>query len=125
MPLVQAVCSVLYLQASVLAKLDTLEEHVIPVPPTTTEQVVELAKVSITLLKYVLQCFFKCTYFQPVVVMPLVQAVCTVLILQASVLAKLDTLEEIVNVPSTTTEQVVELAEVSIPLSNLTLLFTF
>ena len=45
MSLVQAVCSVLYLQASVLAKLDTLEELVIPVPPTTIEQVVELVQV--------------------------------------------------------------------------------
>jgi len=69
MSLVQAVCSVLYLQASVLAKLDTPEELVIPVPPTTSEQVVELAK--------------------PVVAIPMVQAVCSVLILQASVLAKL------------------------------------
>ena len=89
MSLVQAVCSVLYLQASVLAKLDTPEELVIPVPPTTSEQVVELAKVSIILWKYVLQCFFKCTYFQPVVAIPMVQAVCSVLILQASALAKL------------------------------------
>ena len=43
MPLVQADCSVLILQASVLAKLDTLEELVIPVPPDTSEQTVELA----------------------------------------------------------------------------------
>ena len=49
MPLVQAICSVLILQVSVLAKLDTLEELVIPVTPTTTEQAVELAKVSIIL----------------------------------------------------------------------------
>ena len=107
MPLVQVVCSVLILQASVLAKLDTQEKLVIPVPPTITEQVVDLAKVSITIWKYVLQCFFKCTYSQPVVVIPLVQAVCIVLILQASVLAKLDTQEELViPVPPTTIEQV-------------------
>ena len=78
-------------------------------PPTTTEQAVELAKVSVTLWKYVLHCFFKWTYFQPVVAMPMVQAVCSVLILRASVLAKLDTPEELViSVPTTATEQVVE-----------------
>ena len=149
MPLVRAVCSVMYLQDSVLAKLvikgtnvmllvdvttlvhfvqhvirprvnalaklDTPDGLVIPVPPTTTDQVVELAQVSITLWKYVLQCFFMCTYFQPVVAMPLVQAICSVLILQVSVLAKLDTLEELViPVTPTTTEQAVELAKVSI-----------
>ena len=44
--------------------------------------------------KYMFRCssgFFKCAYFQPVVAMPLVQAVCSVLILQASVHAKLVT----------------------------------
>ena len=83
MPLVQAVCSVLILLASVLAKLvikglnvmlpvdvttlgqvaqhvishqvnvlatlDTPEQLVIPVPRTTTEQVVELVQVTIIL----------------------------------------------------------------------------
>ena len=117
MPLVQAVCSVLYLQASVLAMLDILEQLVISVTPTTTEQVVELAEVSVTLWKYVLHCFFKCTYFQPVVAMPLVQEVCSVLILRAPVLAKLDTQEKLVMpVPPNTTEQEAEHAQVSITL---------
>ena len=87
--LVQSVQHVIRPRVNALATLDTPEELVILVPPTTTEQAVELAQVSITLWKYFLQCFFMCTYFQPVVAIPMVQAVCSVLILQASALAKL------------------------------------
>ena len=91
--LVHFVQHVIRPRVNALATLDTPEELVILVPPTTTEQAVELAQVSITLWKYFLQCFFMCTYFQPVVAMPLVLVVCSVLILRASVLAKLDTPE--------------------------------
>ena len=55
--LVQSVQHVIRPQVNALAKLDTPEELVILVPPTTTEQVMELVQVSITLWKYVLHSF--------------------------------------------------------------------
>ena len=47
--LVQAVQHVMLLLVNALAILDTQEPHVIPVPPTTTEQVEELVQVHIIL----------------------------------------------------------------------------
>ena len=49
MPLVQAAQLVISHQVNVLATLDTQEQLVIPVLPTTTEQVVELVQVTISL----------------------------------------------------------------------------
>ena len=47
MPLVQAVCSVLIQLVNVLAILAIQAPHVIRVPPTTIEQVMELVQVSV------------------------------------------------------------------------------
>ena len=49
MQLAQVVHHVMLLLVNALATLDTQEQLVIPVPPTTTEQVEELVQVSIIL----------------------------------------------------------------------------
>ena len=91
-PLVQVALHVISLQVNVLAKLDTREQHVTPATQITTEQVTEHVQVSIILSKHILQLIsIKCIYFQPVVAMPLVQVVCSVLIHLVNVPAMLVT----------------------------------
>ena len=91
-PLDQAAHHVISRQVNVLAKLGTQEQHVTPATQITTEQVTEHVQVSIILSKHILQLIsIKCIYFQPVVAMPLVQVVCSVLIHLVNVPAKLVT----------------------------------
>ena len=91
-PLDQAARHVISQQVNVLAKLDTQEQHVTPATQITTEQVTEHVQVSIILSKHILQLIsIKCIYFQPVVAMPLVQVVCSVLIHLVNVPAMLVT----------------------------------
>ena len=91
-PLDQAARHVISQQVNVLAKLDTQEQHVTPATQITTEQVTEHVQVSIILSKHILQLIsIKCIHFQPVVAMPLVQVVCSVLIHLVNVPAMLVT----------------------------------
>ena len=85
----QVVQHVMLHLGSVLAILATLEQHVIPVPPTTTEKAMELAQVCILSTTFtvvrVLKMRLILICFQLVAVMPLDQAVCNVQIHLANV----------------------------------------
>ena len=91
--LVQAVYSVLIQPVNVPAKLDTQEPHVTLVTPTTIQQVLEqLVQVSLShSLKATKSNTFEGLYFQPVDVIPLVQAVKNVQTQPVHVPAMLDT----------------------------------
>ena len=78
--LVQAVQHVMLLLDSALAKLVIQVSYVILVLLITIEQVMDLVQVSFLLYDNSFQNHLKCYFFQPVAAMPLVQAVCNVLI---------------------------------------------
>ena len=78
--LVQAVQLVMLLLGNALARLVIQVSYVILVLLITIEQVMDLVQVSFLLYDNSFQNHLKCYFFQPVAAMPLVQAVCNVLI---------------------------------------------